>query len=45
LKDPPPFKTEIYTAGFLAVALALVCDAGLLLLRHALAPWASRRLA
>jgi osmoprotectant transport system permease protein len=45
LKDPTPFKTEIYTAGFLAVALALVCDAGLLLLRHALAPWASRRLA
>ena len=26
---PTPFKTEIYSAGALAVALALACDAGL----------------
>jgi osmoprotectant transport system permease protein len=45
LKDPTPFKTEIYTAGFLAVALALACDAALLILRRTLVPWASRRLA
>jgi osmoprotectant transport system permease protein len=45
LKDPTPFKTEIYSAGFLAVALALVCDVTLMLLRRALAPWAKRRLA
>ena len=45
LKEPTPFKTEIYTAGFLAVALALACDATLLLVRRTLAPWASRRLA
>jgi osmoprotectant transport system permease protein len=45
LKDPTPFKTEIYSAGFLAVALALVCDAALVALRRVLAPWASRRLA
>jgi len=45
LKDPTPFKTEIYSAGFLAVALALVCDATLLVLRRTLAPWAKRRLA
>jgi osmoprotectant transport system permease protein len=42
LQDPTPFKTEIYTAGALAVGLALVCDAGLLLLRRALVPWARR---
>ncbi|HEX5450186.1 MAG TPA: ABC transporter permease [Gaiellaceae bacterium] len=45
LKDPTPFKTEIYSAGLLAVALALVCDATLLMLRRTLAPWAKRRLA
>jgi len=45
LDDPTPFKTEIYSAGALAVALALVCDAGLVLLRRVLAPWAGRRLA
>jgi osmoprotectant transport system permease protein len=45
LKDPTPFKTEIYSAGVLAVALALVCDAALMLLRRTLAPWARRRLA
>ncbi len=40
LKDPTPFKTEIYSAGALAVALALVCDALLVGLRRALIPWA-----
>ena len=45
LKEPTPFKTEIYTAGFLAVALALLCDAALLAIRRALSPWARRRLA
>ncbi len=45
LKEPTPFKTEIYTAGALAVGLALACDAGLLLLRRLLAPWSARRLA
>jgi osmoprotectant transport system permease protein len=45
LKEPTPFKTEIYTAGFLAVALALTCDAVLLILRRTLVPWASRRFA
>ncbi len=37
---PTPFKTEIYSAGVLAVALALVCDAALVLLRRAVTPWA-----
>jgi osmoprotectant transport system permease protein len=45
LRDPTPFKTEIYSAGLLAVGLALACDAGLRLLRRVLAPWAARRLA
>jgi len=45
LKEPTPFKTEIYAAGFLVVALALVCDLALVLLRRALAPWARARLA
>jgi osmoprotectant transport system permease protein len=45
LKEPTPFKTEIYSAGALAVALALACDAALVLLRRLLAPWAGRRLA
>jgi osmoprotectant transport system permease protein len=40
LKEPTPFKTEIYSAGALAVALALVCDALLIALRRALIPWA-----
>jgi osmoprotectant transport system permease protein len=40
LKDPTPFKTEIYSAGALAVALALVCDALLIAARRALVPWA-----
>ena len=42
IKLPEPFKTEIYAAGFLAVALALACDAALLLLRRLLAPWSRR---
>lgn len=39
LDDPTPFKTEIYSAGALAVALALTCDGALVLLRRALVPW------
>jgi osmoprotectant transport system permease protein len=39
LKEPTPFKTEIYAAGALVVALALTCDAALVLLRRALVPW------
>ena len=42
LKEPVPFKTEIYAAGFLAVALALVCDGALIGLRRLLVPWARR---
>ena len=36
---PTPFKTEIYSAGFLAVALALLCDAALVITRHVTVPW------
>jgi osmoprotectant transport system permease protein len=39
LKQPTPFKTEIYAAGFLVVALALTCDLLLVLLRRLLVPW------
>ena len=42
LKAPSPFKTEIYAAGALAVGLALACDAALVALRRALAPWSRR---
>ncbi len=42
LKEPTPFKTEIYSAGALAVALALVCDALLVGLRRVLIPWDRR---
>ncbi len=45
LKEPTPFKTEIYSAGTLAVAFALAADALLVLLRRLLVPWSSRRLA
>ncbi len=45
LKEPTPFKTEIYTAGALAVGLAIFCDALLVTLRRALVPWASKGLA
>jgi osmoprotectant transport system permease protein len=37
---PTPFKTEIYSAGALAVGLALLCDGALVLLRRAAVPWA-----
>jgi osmoprotectant transport system permease protein len=36
---PTPFQTEIYSAGVLAVGLALLCDAGLVALRRAAVPW------
>jgi osmoprotectant transport system permease protein len=39
LKEPTPFRTEIYAAGVLVVALALTCDTVLVLLRRALVPW------
>jgi osmoprotectant transport system permease protein len=39
LKEPTPFKTEIYAAGFLVVALALTCDLFLVLVRRLLVPW------
>jgi len=42
LRNPIPFKTEIYTAGLLAVLLAIVCDSLLVLVRRALAPWARK---
>jgi osmoprotectant transport system permease protein len=45
LKEPTPFKTEIYAAGALAVALALSCDAALVLVRRLVAPWASKGVA
>jgi osmoprotectant transport system permease protein len=45
LKEPTPFKTEIYSAGVLAVALALGCDGLLVALRRVLVPWASKGVA
>jgi osmoprotectant transport system permease protein len=39
LKEPTPFKTEIYVAGALVVGLALACDLALVLLRRVLVPW------
>ena len=39
MQDPTPFKTEIYAAGFLVVALALACDLILVAVRRALVPW------
>lgn len=42
LKEPTPFKTEIYSAGVLAVALALGCDGLLVALRRMLVPWAAK---
>ena len=39
LQEPTPFKTEIYSAGFLVVALALTCDVVLVAVRRALVPW------
>jgi osmoprotectant transport system permease protein len=40
---PTPFKTEIYSAGFLTVAFALLCDGTLVLIRRAVTPWAKAR--
>jgi len=40
VKLPTPFKTEIYSAGALAVGLALVCDAAIVVLRQRLVRWA-----
>jgi osmoprotectant transport system permease protein len=37
------FKTELYAAGFLAIALALLADALLVLVQRLATPWASRR--
>lgn len=45
LAEPTPFKTEIYSAGALAIGLALSCDALLVVLRRVLVPWARRGLA
>jgi osmoprotectant transport system permease protein len=45
LKEPTPFKTEIYSAGALAVVLALGCDGVLVALRRVLVPWASKGVA
>jgi osmoprotectant transport system permease protein len=45
LKEPTPFKTEIYSAGALAVALALSCDAALVAVRRVVVPWASKGVA
>jgi osmoprotectant transport system permease protein len=39
LKLPTPFKTEIYAAGALVVALALGLDLVLVLTRRILVPW------
>ena len=39
LREPTPFKTEIYSAGALAVGLALACDLALMLTRRVLVPW------
>ena len=39
LREPTPFKTEIYSAGFLAVALAITADLLLVALRRAVVPW------
>jgi osmoprotectant transport system permease protein len=39
VKLPTPFKTEIYSAGVLAIALALSCDAALVAIKRVLVPW------
>jgi osmoprotectant transport system permease protein len=39
LKQPTPFKTEIYTAGVLVVGLALAVDLVLVAVRRLLVPW------
>ncbi len=40
LRDPKPFKTEIYSAGILAVALAITADLLLVGVRRITVPWA-----
>jgi osmoprotectant transport system permease protein len=45
LKDPTPFKTEIYSAGLLAIVFAIACDLLLVTLRRFLVPWASKGVA
>jgi osmoprotectant transport system permease protein len=40
LQAPTPFRTEIYSAGFLVVALALTCDLVLVATRRTLVKWA-----
>jgi osmoprotectant transport system permease protein len=45
LGAPTPFKTEIYSAGALAIGLALACDGLLVLTRRWLVPWARLRFA
>jgi osmoprotectant transport system permease protein len=40
LKEPTPFKTEIYSAGVLAVALAITADLLLVAARRVAVPWA-----
>ena len=42
LEGSDPFKTEIYSAGALAVALALGADGLLVALRRVLVPWARK---
>jgi osmoprotectant transport system permease protein len=42
LREPEPFKTEIYAAGALAVGLGLTADLVLVGSRRLLAPWARR---
>jgi osmoprotectant transport system permease protein len=39
LKEPTPFKTEIYSAGLLAVGLAIGADLLLVALRRIAVPW------
>jgi osmoprotectant transport system permease protein len=45
LKEPTPFRTEIYAAGILVVALALALDAALALAGRALVPWTRKGVA
>ena len=42
LKEPTPFRTEIYAAGVLVVALALALDTAVRLAGRALVPWTRR---
>jgi osmoprotectant transport system permease protein len=42
VKLPTPFKTEIYSAGALAIGLALACDGALVLVRRTVVRWDRR---